>query len=337
MRLRPFASTLLAAAFCFSCSHPGGSPPDPPPPPPDSLAAVQVPDAPGGAARSNLPATDVDGLSYRAIAQVLGQSPRRLESVVTVTNAADHSMRLEYGDPARSSRLRAYRSPSRSGDPAWDSFRWRGFGDAMARETVLAPGGTHRWALTVPLHEFLGDSLPDGHYYFTAAAFFNGSTTGELDAGSALIREEPDPLPQSRSVAGVSVSAETMRSPTSQQMLRFVLTITNRRVEPVVLSRDPMPCRVTLEGYGSARRRDMWYHPGVKPDWNAGCVLKIGATELAPGETRSYEVQVPLPTSGSEGAPRPPLYFAAFVTLSGGDSLAMAEMVAAGQSGPIGQ
>ncbi|MET0396798.1 MAG: hypothetical protein ABW277_08255 [Longimicrobiaceae bacterium] len=278
------------------------------------------------------PAATIGELAFQAAVQVTGQSPRRMEGVVTVTNSGGRPRRLEYGNASRASRLRAYASPARTGDPVWDSSRWRGPGDAMARDTVLAPGGARRFALAVPLHEFLGDSLPDGRYYFTAAAFLDDSTTGELDAGEVVVRRETDPMPQERTVAGVAFRAEVVRLPRAPQELRFVLTVSNRRAEPVVLSPAPVPCNVTLEAYRSAEARDAWYLPGSTPDWRAPrCVLRLHEERVGPGESRMFEARVPLASSPAGSALRPPLHFAAFLALSGPDSLALAEMVAAGQ------
>lgn len=332
MRLRLLVSLLLAAAVCVSCSHSGSDPADPPPASSNGRAAAPEPGARERLPGDATPAAAIGELAFQAAVQVTGESPRRLESVVTVKNSGGRPRRLEYGNASRASRLRAYASPARTGDPVWDSSRWHGPGDAMARDTVLAPGGARRFALTVPVHEFLGDSLPDGRYYFTAAAFLNDSTTGELDAGDVVVRREPDPMPQERTVAGVSFRAEVMRLPRAPQELRFVLTVSNRRAEPVVLSPAPVPCNVTLEAYRSTEGRDAWYLPGSTPDWRAPrCVLRLREERIGPGESRMFEARVPLSSSPTGPALQPPLHFAAFLALSGRDSLALAEMVAAGQ------
>ncbi len=68
-------------------------------------------------------------------------------------------------------RVRAYRTGARSGPPAWDSHQ-SPLGGCL-------PVQIHRWlleaippgqfTLSIPVRAFLGDSLPEGRYYFTVS------------------------------------------------------------------------------------------------------------------------------------------------------------------------
>ncbi len=67
------------------------------------------------------------------------------------------------------SRVRAYRTPQRAGVPAWDSHP-EGQLCIEGHRLPLAPGDSvlaavSTYATTVP--ELLGDSLPEGRYFFT--------------------------------------------------------------------------------------------------------------------------------------------------------------------------
>lgn len=119
-----------------------------------------------------------------------------------VTNAGTQPLHLEYG--ACSLQLLAYRSPDRSGAPAWNSDQrkaWPGgasYGCALyLAMRDLSPGATMEppeFVLSVPLVEVLGDSLPDGRYYFAAQLRMNLNVATLLDAGTAdLALERPAP------------------------------------------------------------------------------------------------------------------------------------------------
>jgi hypothetical protein len=97
-------------------------------------------------------------------------------------------------------RVRAYRTAARSGSPAWDSHQST-LGGCL-------PAKIHRWpleaippgqfTLSVPVRAFLGDSLPQGRYYFTVSinpnARLDHDPNKEILAGSADVysRHSPD-------------------------------------------------------------------------------------------------------------------------------------------------
>lgn len=109
-----------------------------------------------------------------------------------ITNMGAQPIRLEFG--ACSLQLLAYRTADRSGSPAWNSDQRRSAaGSPYACPMYLAmrdlaPGASiepGELALTAPLVEVLGDSLPDGRYYFAAQIRTNLSVATPIDAGAA--------------------------------------------------------------------------------------------------------------------------------------------------------
>jgi hypothetical protein len=145
----------------------------------------------------NVPAGPVDivspnfGLTFTAATTVANDT---LKVHATVTNTNAQPVRLEYGACAVD--LRAYRTSDRSGKPAWDSALRRSYpppGFSYACPLYLAtgkidPGATlspAEFNTRIPVTEMLGDSLPAGHYYFTALVGMNWRTNvvpaGEAD------------------------------------------------------------------------------------------------------------------------------------------------------------
>lgn len=124
------------------------------------------------------------------IATVVKGDPAELRTTVTVTNVGDRVVRLEYGCGAV--RLLAFRSADRSGRPAWDSYKR--FGDDFvcpaylafhlleSGESFVAP----EFRYVVPVGEVLGDSLPEGRYFFRVDFRVNFRTT-QLPAGEAVL------------------------------------------------------------------------------------------------------------------------------------------------------
>lgn len=134
-----------------------------------------------------------DGLALRAETRVIDAAPDTLRTTVQVTNATDRPLRVKHG--ACALRLRAYRTPERTGRPVWAS-EWRrkpGWGEYDCEMILyipeLAPGDSfprERFMLQLPVPEFLGDSLRKGRYYFAAIIRLNFDTT-TLVAGDARL------------------------------------------------------------------------------------------------------------------------------------------------------
>jgi hypothetical protein len=135
--------------------------------------------APAPAAAS---AVDAGGIRYTAETMILESFPVQLRTVVTMTNPGDRERVVEMpgGCPVT---LRAYRTPERSGAPAWD----------QSREIVctmqlmivrLAPGERREITGRADAREVLGDSLANGLYHLTALAFPDRGVV-EIPAGEA--------------------------------------------------------------------------------------------------------------------------------------------------------
>ena len=266
-----------------------------------------------------------DLLHYAAETRVEGTGPRELVARVVATNPTDRNIYLEYG--ACSLRLRAYRTPERTGRPLWHSeYRQppgSEFGYACPgylATQLVAPGeviSPAEFNARIPLYEVLGDSLLDGRYYFTAVLEFQsgaGTTlandTVRIPAGSADLTSSGDPLPQEREVGGIRYHAETAPDPAAPGMLRLTLSATNVEADRVLLlGSQGVTCPSQLLGYRSAERRDRWYLERFA-DWTApSCPLQIAPTWLTPGETQTFAASVPS-RAGQAGAGR---YYLALV------------------------
>ncbi|MBA2244306.1 MAG: hypothetical protein H0W11_05085 [Gemmatimonadetes bacterium] len=130
----------------------------------------------------------VQGLSYRAETQVTGTAPRQLRTEVTVTNTSSQRVRLEYGHCALS--IRAYRTPERSGRPAWDERLLGRPCPAYLAGSTLRPGESvspSQFRSSIPVREILGDSLPEGGYYFSASLALNWQMA-TMPAGEGELR-----------------------------------------------------------------------------------------------------------------------------------------------------
>jgi hypothetical protein len=101
---------------------------------------------------------------------------RTLRTKVTLTNGGALPAYLEYG--ACATRVFAYRTTAPDAVPVWDSDKRRMWNVGqplicvlyLATTTIPAGGVFSPGELTleVPLMDMVGDSLPDGHYYFKA-------------------------------------------------------------------------------------------------------------------------------------------------------------------------
>ena len=159
------------------------------------------------------PSIGVEGLTYRVETSVVDIAPSKLQVIVTVTNTSDKVVRIEYG--ACSVWLLAYNTPDRSGVPAWDEQQrpnpdpktgayWAC--PAYLAIAELEPGESftpEEFHREVPIPDIMGDSLPDGRYYFSARVELNDTAT-DLVAGDAQFAKDKVPVPALRIVEGLS-------------------------------------------------------------------------------------------------------------------------------------
>ena len=156
-------------------------------------------------------------LQYRVDTRVERIAPRELRSAVTLINTGSRYVAVDYGGCRL--KLRAYRTPARTGRPVWISELRRPphpnsiyACDYAGAQDLIAPGqaiSPEALQIRVPFYEIVADSLPTGMYYFTAVLDFRIPSTDprtrrpqqdtvRLPAGEAWLTAEPDPVPSER-------------------------------------------------------------------------------------------------------------------------------------------
>ena len=154
------------------------------------------------------PIKTVEGVTFRADSRVIPHPKPHVLTTVTMTNTSQGSVWLR-GNwcPVKP---RAHRNAARSGRPAWDPWdveRQRaarkqqkkggfGGGDVVGGAgpeggppIILAPGESDSLQERYSMGFILGDSLPEGRYYFTAILELATPPfqSPELPAGSAML------------------------------------------------------------------------------------------------------------------------------------------------------
>lgn len=254
-----------------------------------------------------------------------------LYATASVTNAGTRAVYLEYGDCVLS--LRAYRAPERTGTPVWRSearATWDGAHSyiclAYLAVTTLAPGATANpleRELRIPVVEVLGDSLPDGRYYFSGTLRLNSMRTPEVLAGSAELAFPRPPLPPFRTVEGTRHRAvSTLETSTTGQTVRTTVTVTLPWPEGVPANQDPggavveysADCPVVLHVYRDRARRDAMPRSG-QPDWQSGLNCGIERQKLVKryGESWTFDVRATTREILADRLPPGRYYFAAVV------------------------
>ena len=127
-------------------------------------------------------AHNLGGVEYSAETLVMESFPVQLRTIVTARNATGDDVFLHFGSPCVT-HLRVYDNAARSGTPVYDQAREYGC-IAVIFEDTIAPGDTAQYvAPHTDARQILGDSLPDGHYWFTAT--LHPASELELPAGDA--------------------------------------------------------------------------------------------------------------------------------------------------------
>lgn len=106
----------------------------------------------------------LDGLEFSGGVDVAESFPVQLGFDLRVRNTADRELHLV--SDGCGVLPRAYGSASRTGEPAWDG-RPGAPCLAHAAPVTLAPGEVRRFSRSYSARDVLGDSLPDGRYFFT--------------------------------------------------------------------------------------------------------------------------------------------------------------------------
>lgn len=119
--------------------------------------------------------------------------PVRMRGRVTADNAGSRVAMVSFPPYCRIY-LRAYRASDRTGRPVWDqerAFLQQAGGCKLPSRPIDIPPGERREAegMWSSARDVLGDSLPQGEYWFSVAAYFPGSSRQPvvLPAGSMLL------------------------------------------------------------------------------------------------------------------------------------------------------
>lgn len=113
------------------------------------------------------PATlQLDELTFVGGVDVRESFPVQLGFRLVARNVADHDVGLVTDGCGID--VRAFRGPERRGEPAWSSDP---DGPCLTSPVpiVVAAGDTVLWTRDLTAADVLGDSLPDGRYWFTVA------------------------------------------------------------------------------------------------------------------------------------------------------------------------
>jgi hypothetical protein len=194
--------------------------------------------------------------------------------------------------------LDAYDTPARGGTPVWRSSRsepWEGtYGRAciLPLYTVrLVPGAeASLGSYSTRVIEILGDSLPDGHYYFTATIGVGGDARGlSLPAGDFELALPRPPLPDSVTHDLVTYEARATVGTGTDAAVQAAVTATLTHAG-AKLVRLPRECIVSLVVYRSRERRDAAPRSGA-PDWrqSRGCAEGTQEIRMNRGESVTFE------------------------------------------------
>ena len=123
-----------------------------------------------------------EGIQYKAETAILESFPVQLATTVKLTNTGNSPRQVTFPDGCVVL-IRAYRTAERTGEPAWDQSRVVACTMALV-EVALAPGESREFQARTDAGLILGDSLPDGRYYFSALLRPDGRAL-EVPAGEA--------------------------------------------------------------------------------------------------------------------------------------------------------
>ena len=239
----------------------------------------------------------------------------QLRGSAVVTNRRKTPIRISYG--ACSLHLRAYAGSLRTTDPVWRSEAREPWGGRMAygcpamlMERELAPRENLEFGFRASLIEVLGDSLPDGRYWFSATVQINGEWLPEVEAGSVAIVLPREPLPVSRTARSITYDARTevSRDAAGQRVVRAIMTA--ERTGPQRRARPGMPppppsgslvrlsagCPVVLYAYRDRARRNNAPRSG-EPDWKSreDCGPELQKRGFYNGQPQRFDLEVPCP------------------------------------------
>jgi len=257
-------------------------------------------------AREPLPRTrDRAALQFTSTSEISGATPRALVSAVTVRNTGRAAVQVAYGACALHTRL--WRSPDRSGPPAWrseerrpilrrgDTTRFFGYGCPMYLVSgAIKPNDTLHFSERIPIPEILA-TMPEGHYWVGVdLKLLNDSLRPPqweahytMSAGDVTITRSPDPPPAVRQHGALRIEAATrlVRGATraADSVKTFVLLTNTGDDTASVTTFSETP--VSVYGFRSAEERDEYpmpkplYETPFVPARQASGRLTLGAGE----------------------------------------------------------
>jgi len=125
----------------------------------------------------------IQGATFSASTSADGSTVR---TEVSVINNQSSPIEIDIQGGGCRVRLLAYRNASRSGVPAWDYDIWSPNCSDRGFQLPLDAGESGEFTNSVLVSDVLGDSLPDGRYYFVAR-LRTGDEDFPIQAGDAVL------------------------------------------------------------------------------------------------------------------------------------------------------
>ena len=306
-----FASTLVIAAFAAACADSATEPASP-------FQPAAIEQNPSG---SNANAAGFAFFVDTKLTDAPAATNPLLRPTITTTaklrNVRSEPAVVQFG--ACNVSLAAYRTADRTGTPVWRSAAsqpWEGtygYGCILPLyEKRLQPGEeVSLGAYSTRVIEVIGDSLPNGRYYFTATVGVSVAPNGiSLPAGDFDLTLERPPLPDSVThdlityESATNVNAGTVRASVSA-------TLTHAGGSVVEYPRE---CEIELVAYRAKDRRDAAPRSGA-PDWRASrsCAAGWRQTILNRGQSVLFETSASASAILGSALPPGAYYFAVVV------------------------
>ena len=237
------------------------------------------------------PTTDLSAVHFEAHSEIVG-SPRMLKTVVVAKNTGTRTVELHYG--ACNLNVSLYRTPNRAGLPAWRYDGGKGSCPSVAIISLLRPGESHPFELSVPMYETVAGGLLAGLYFVNAELSLSGSHV--LWAGVVDVTRAPERLSSSANADGLTFTTTTrlVQGTGGADTIRTLVLVTNttntRRTASI-----PRGCPVVIFAYTSPALRDaVPFQTPISYSGTKGCYANPQTNyALDPGQSWVFGVDVP--------------------------------------------